>query len=760
VRYALACQEGAPWQVRFTDTDNAPQGREVHWSSGFVHLVSLAGRIQHMVTGEPLPRATEKALAWFNLPLLLGCIVLFSAWTAARAGAAAGVLVALGMIGHRAFYDGFMPNNVDHHGLLTASGFGVVLGVMFMGAGWWRASSGGVQLVPVSREAVRRAAIVSGVSGAIGMWISAASTIPVIAIVGIAGLASALWFGRRARQDGAEFDAGAWRIWGRVGAGTTLIFYLLEYAPSHFSLRLEANHPFHALAWWGGSELIALVAAWRLDRKAGRIRVMKLIPPLLALSVAPLTVYFAGDRAFVVSDPFVADERHMVDEGASFRAAVQRYGWDYEQRYVINFVLVGVGLVLMMITRRDHAAFAFVTMVALAFVALSCWEIRWWLTASGPLLCLCIAIVVVVALKSTLRTRWVLAIGLGAVLLPSGAYSGARMFQRLVRTHTADLLDLLEPLYRDVASVLRASQPKGDIVLLASPNASTGISYYGRFKTIGTLYWENTAGLKVAAAIYCAESDDSARELLHARGVTHLALISNWGFLNEFFRLLRPNAPPGDVERTFVSRLLKQEHLPRWLKIIPYRPPANMTISGLTVMLLQVVPEQSELDAAWNLAMAQLTLGVAERAEKNFRQAIALAAPAQQASLFQAAADYAGTQQAIGTAIRFYRSGLALAPSPRSAAELAWLLSTTSDPALRSGREALALVEPVVQANANDLVLLNAFAGALAENGRFTDAVQVANRAVALARAAGDNRVAAIMQQRMDVYRSGKPWRQ
>ena len=46
-----------------------------------------------------------------------------------------------------------------------------------------------------------------------------------------------------------------------------------------------------------------------------------------------------------------------------------------------------------------------------------------------------------------------------------------------------------------------------EIVLLASPDASTGIGYYGRIKTLGTLYWENTAGLKSAAAIYCASTD-------------------------------------------------------------------------------------------------------------------------------------------------------------------------------------------------------------------------------------------------------------
>jgi hypothetical protein len=174
VRYALALQETGRWQLRFTDMDNAPKGREMHWSSLFAQLVATAGRIQEKLTGEPQPRATEHALMWFNLPLLLGCVVLFSGWAAARLGAGAGVLVALFMVGHLSFYDGFMPNFADQHGRLTASGLGLALGVMLMGAGWWRASGDEPKLLPISLGAARRAAISSAVSGAFGTWISAA----------------------------------------------------------------------------------------------------------------------------------------------------------------------------------------------------------------------------------------------------------------------------------------------------------------------------------------------------------------------------------------------------------------------------------------------------------------------------------------------------------------------------------------------------------------------------------------------------------
>ncbi len=58
---------------------------------------------------------------------------------------------------------------------------------------------------------------------------------------------------------------------------------------------------------------------------------------------------------------------------------------------------------------------------------------------------------------------------------------------------------------------------------------STTIGYYGRFKTLGTFYWENGAGLEAAASIWSARSDEEAARLLRAHGVTHIALIRGRG---------------------------------------------------------------------------------------------------------------------------------------------------------------------------------------------------------------------------------------
>jgi hypothetical protein len=226
LRHALAMTETGSWRIRHTEIDNAPFGREVHWSSGFSWLLTGQGWLRQVFTGEPLPLAMERAMAWFNLPLLLGVLIGFSVWVARRVGTSAGVFIAVAMFSAADFNSGFAPNHVDHHGILSAANLGVVLGALFMGIGWWRTSPEGSVLLPSSREAARRGAVFSAVWGAIGIWVSAASVLPAIAFTGGAGLLATWWLGRSTTRQGAAFDGDVWRWWGRTGAAGGVFFSL------------------------------------------------------------------------------------------------------------------------------------------------------------------------------------------------------------------------------------------------------------------------------------------------------------------------------------------------------------------------------------------------------------------------------------------------------------------------------------------------------------------------------------------------------
>ena len=759
VRYALTFDSEAPTRVRYTYNDNAPAGREVHWSSGFAHLLAGAGQLRHMVTGEPLPLATERVLPWFNLPLLMGAVIVFSTWVARRAGAGAGAFVALGIVGTEAFYGGFAPFYVDHHGLVTAATFGVVLGAIFMGAGWWRAAEPGLdQLLPPSRAAARRAAIFSAACGAIGLWVSAFSTIPVIALTGFAGLVAAWSLRRVERRAGAEFDAGLWRLWGRVGAAGSVAFYLLEYAPAHLGLRLEVNHPCYALAWWGGSELVALLAQRRLGAQP-LAPAWRFIWPGVALAAAPLTMVLGGTRVFVVSDPFISEIPKTVAEGLSLAATTKAFGWPTFFHY-INWNVVAFAVAAVLLCRRQQPQkqlLVFSAVVALGFLALLAAQIRWSFGASGPLLCLLFVVVAALVQGRTPRVRGlvVLAIG-GACFLPS-AINRTWAVQGRVALRAPDQGDLQQLIYRDVAATLRTSQPTGEIVLLASPNGSSGMGYYGNFKTLGTLYWENYQGMRAAAEIFCAPTAERARELIRGHGVTHLALISEESFLEQYFSILHPTGTPAEFKKTFGYTLLSEQVLPPWLRPIPYRVPKDAQLPNLRVLLLQVVPDQTPAEALWHIALAQLTLGESANAAQSFAAAILQSPPPRQVALCQAAGNLCYEKAAHAAAVTLYRLGLTAGDNPVIAGNLAWVLATSPDDSVRNGTEAVAIAQRL---SAEEPTALSSLAAALAEANRFPEAVAAAERALELLQGTPNHEARVPFAARLEAYRAGKTWRQ
>lgn len=1068
VRLSLDVSEGGESRERFTHIDNAPEGREVYWNSGWAWLMSRGGMVWQAVdfwqqqrvyslatpaeklklpvpTPLPLPIATERAAFWQNLPVFIGLIILFSAWVGRRAGAGAGALIALAMLGHGAFYEGFSPAYPDHHGLLAATAFGVVLGAIFMGAGWWQSPGERPGLLPESARAARGAAVFSAVSGALGMWISAASVIPPIAIVGLTGLVVALLQGRALLAQGAKFDAGLWRLWGRVGAAASFLFYLLEFAPSHFGMRLEANHPLHALAWLGGSELIAQVierwlaptpAKWKplpltAWKKWGRylgiaslvalsclllqvkwtgvesgstrtvisylvigllacfllIQIVlllcaagsrfwaawpRLIWPVLAVLVAPICIKLGGPAVFVVSDPFLANLHKHIAEFLHVWQRIQLGGWGVviaigplhlvplllaaglgprrllhqiwgaiivlsvslflvawiqgwkptvpatkfaemltQQTGWPQAALVGGGLVLFGVFlvweglrwRTEWFLVLYAVGLTLAFISMATWEMRWLLNASGPQICVLFVVLLALihdsrrvfhlsllgiltagifyfiktdhltgawsdwlllvspglfaplVILTTLRGRpyWQLAVSLGlaglsfglaarfqivthpdrlliiwliALLTPlvlaglglllrrwttlwswlaivciAGIFYLPTTYERVVGTQNevaakqVNKDDALQPFFRDVARALRATQPTGTITVLSSPNSSTGIGYYGRFQTLGTLYWENNEGLKAAAAIFSAESDDDARLLLAKHGVTHIAMITQENFLQEYFELSHPDVSSELVKKTFGYRLLIEKRIPVWLETIPYKMPDDLATLGGTQLLFKVNFQQTPAEAIYHIGLAQATLGQLDQARQSFLQVtkldpqmadgwLRLSENYLQKSEWDAAADAlvnginrtpadgrpslynsAGInfyqRGATAQAIRLYRLGLQLPVFyPVTANNLAWLLSTSKDIALRNGPEALALAQRIVAIDPNAPSFLDVLGAALAENGRYDEAVAAGERALAAAQAAGLTAMVSQVQLHILSYRANQAWRQ
>jgi len=112
------------------------------------------------------------------------------------------------------------------------------------------------------------------------------------------------------------------------------------------------------------------------------------------------------------------------------------------------------------------------------------------------------------------------------------------------------------------------------------------------------------------------------------------------------------------------------------------------------------------------------------------------------------------------TAVTQLRQVLSLKPDdPEALNNLAWILATCWDEQVRAGKEAVRCAERACQLTGfKQASLVGTLAAAYAEAGRFPDAVTNAETAVKLAAAAGNTNFAAINQQLLKLYQSGKPW--
>lgn len=90
----------------------------------------------------------------------------------------------------------------------------------------------------------------------------------------------------------------------------------------------------------------------------------------------------------------------------------------------------------------------------------------------------------------------------------------------------------------------------------------------------------------------------------------------------------------------------------------------------------------------------------------------------------------------------------------------AWLLATAPNASDRDGKAALAISETLVARIADDAGAWNIHAAALAECGRFDEAVAAARRAIELLRADGPQEALEEMQPRLELYLAKKPFHQ
>jgi Tfp pilus assembly protein PilF len=176
---------------------------------------------------------------------------------------------------------------------------------------------------------------------------------------------------------------------------------------------------------------------------------------------------------------------------------------------------------------------------------------------------------------------------------------------------------------------------------------------------------------------------------------------------------------------------------------------------------------QAALRIKPNSAEAHYNLGVSLASQGKTSAAIGEFALARQFDPEHAEAHYnlgalLANQGRTAEAIAEYREAVHLRPDwPLPLQGLAWILATNANANFRGATEAVQLAERLGKVTRYQRAdALDTLAAAYAEAGRFPEAIQTAQKAAALAGAAGQKDLAAHIQERLNLYQAGHPYRE
>lgn len=590
------------WRIRRVDYDNVPDGREVHWAGPLHWWLAGLAWIDHAVSGRPLGQSVEHA-ALYSGPVMLALLLIgVTPLLARRFAPLAAAVFLIGLVATFPFYLDFTAGYADHHGLVNIC---AMLTVLFLAVG----SAG-------SGASARRWFSASAIAGGGGLWISAATIVPVFVGVGLGVLAGA-WWARGASDAPAWWnEPDLWRRWARIGGVVSLAAWLIEYFPSHLSMRLEVNHPLYALAWVGAGEVLrAAVIASRQGWAAlgSRDRLWGGIGVGLAL-LLPGMILLTSAKTFWVADSFLwrLHAQHISEFQGLTRILARGFSANTVSLWLPMAGLAALAWPLFdrATSSRTKSLLAATLMPALLGALMGWTQIRWLGLAfalSVP------AFAVFLREHAGRRRSWGVGALVAVVFLP-GLITNLRRPLALPETTTDDIQNLA---VRDVAHWLKLRARDQRAVVLASPTTTTKLLLYGGVQGIDTLYWENLPGLRNAADLFAARSDEEARALAARLGVTHIVFFT-WEVFEPALVLLQRDLPPDAPVPTdaFYARLLKSPVPPLWLQPVPFKLPKHPALEGEKIWIWQVVPEQAPATALARATNYFLELGQLEASAK------------------------------------------------------------------------------------------------------------------------------------------------
>lgn len=625
-------REGS-WRVRHTATDNAPEGREVHWSSSLSWLLCGMAGVWSGITGQPVDQCVAPAAIWGGPILLLPMGLLLFFLSRRAFGGLSALFFLSALLVSYPFIRCFLAGDTDHHGLVAGL---VTASLLSLIAGFGPVTEPGSGPARAKRKSSDNAAsypwaLSSGLLGGAALWISAATALPVLAAT-MGGALVAILVSRHKRQ--TLVSPRYWLEWGLSGCLASWALYALEYFPDRMGWRLEVNHPLYGLSWLGGAAILAVASRLLHDRSVpiSAPRYIFLLLAGAALAALPLLfIWLGGSKFFLVSDPFLlALHKQYITEFRSLTdvIAATQGRWDWFRSYPWILACGATALYLQMrgmISPAGRVRLVTLLPPVILMQALTFWQVRWG-SVAWALWALWSLVLVADLTRATDprsgRCLWLLTGFLWlSLFLSLGHWTLVRALEEatcLDHPLKAEVSSAL--IHRDVAFRIAASSPGSIPVVLAGPTASTEISYHAGCRTLGTLYWENTEGLKKAARVFAAANPAQARSLLEQAGVTHLVLPGWSDFSEAYANLLAQTGETKTPGTPFFRDLLEKDVVPDWLRPLAYPIPNEAGLDAKSVRIFLLAPEQSPAEANYHRGLYYEESGLIEQAVEAYRR--------------------------------------------------------------------------------------------------------------------------------------------
>ncbi|MEO6568520.1 MAG: hypothetical protein ABIO94_07120, partial [Opitutaceae bacterium] len=366
------------WRIRHVGYDNPPQGRDVHWAAPLHWWLAALAWIDHFTSGRPLGISVERATLVSGPVMLALLLIGLLPFLGRQFSAMSGVIIAGGCVAMFPFYTDFLPARADHHGLANICGMLTVL-FLVMGSRVLGASVAKAAKTPEpATRGTRGWFAASALAGGIGLWVSAATQVPVLLAIGL-GVPVAAWLGRGAHGQLSWLQRpNLFRIWGLVGGSISIAAYLVEYFPSQMSMRLEVNHPLYALAWMAAGETlrVAVIAMPSGFRSLPRRDLAAAGIAIALLALVPAVILLTKAKTFTVADPFIWHLHSLyISEFQGLLGSFKRgSGWS-SLEFCLPMLLLLPPVALLLQRTTPHAAKA---QIALTWIpAFTGWVMGW-----------------------------------------------------------------------------------------------------------------------------------------------------------------------------------------------------------------------------------------------------------------------------------------------------------------------------------------------------------------------------------------------